>query len=270
MTEQKPSLSGLVLELAPEMRRKLGRPPSPEELDAYADGDLAEEDAERIREHLTWNHESREVIRDLASFPDIEPPTGEVPPSESELQEAWQRLEERLEDDPGPDEKPGRTAGASVLPWRTEGEPRRVLVALAASFAVASVALTLWSLSLLKGIKDLSQPRVLDDIVGLSPAGTSVRGGEGPRKVPSGTGPLVWSLSLADLTHYRSYIVEIIDQQDAVVWQGRGSQRTAAGTVAVFLPRRDFLPRGDYRVLLYGANEEKQLLERYEIHVAGP
>ncbi|MCP3964202.1 MAG: zf-HC2 domain-containing protein [bacterium] len=273
MNEKKPSLSGLVRELAPEMCRELGPPPTPEELDAYADGDLAEEEADRIREHLTWSRESRKVVLDLVAFPDVEPPPTEAPLSESELRTAWRELQARLDADarPAREPAPATPLAAKVLAWRPQGTFGGSLAALAAIFLTTSLAgLGFWNLSLLQDIEDLSAPRILGDVVGLIPAGIPFRGEVGPRAVTAGSEPLVLSLSLTDTTPYRYYLVEINDPQGHVHWQGGGSRLTSAGTLAVLLPRRDFLPAGDYRILLYVQDDEKKLLGEYELRIEAP
>lgn len=266
MSEKKTPLEALIRELGAQERRELGPPPTAEELDAYADGLLGPEEAERVREHLTWNRESREVVLDLRSFPEIDPPPGEDPLSESELRAAWQKLEERLAPGDPPEPAEVRSA-AKVLRWPRLVGAGRWPAALAAVLALVSVGLVLWNLSLSRQLEDLSAPVLIDDVIGLVPAETSVRGEQEPRAMPAGEEPLVWSLSLADTSPYRTYLVEITDPRGSVVWQGRGTRRTSAGTVAVLLPRR-FLAAGDYRVLLHGLNDEKKLLGTYSVRVA--
>jgi len=85
VSDKRAALSELVRELGPEIRRKLGPSPSPDEIDAYVNGTLSEEQAENVRDHLTWDTETRETILDLMMFPIIAPPRDEPLVSDEEI-----------------------------------------------------------------------------------------------------------------------------------------------------------------------------------------
>jgi len=140
---------------------------------------------------------------------------------------------------------------------------------LAAVFLVAAIGLLYWNQSLRRQIEQFSQPRILEDVLGLVPAGTPYRTEAGQRVRASDSEPVVLMLTLADSTLYSSYRVDITDQKGVILWTHQANHRTSTGSLAVLLPRQS-LPAGEFRVLLYGRKTDYELLETYEIEIVSP
>jgi anti-sigma factor RsiW len=85
------TLSEDLAALAEEQRSRLGEPPTAEQLIAYRDGQLPEEEAERIRDRLAVDPEWAAVYLDLKRFPDLDRP------SDADVDAAWRTLSPRLE-----------------------------------------------------------------------------------------------------------------------------------------------------------------------------
>lgn len=254
---KKPSLDALLRDLTPERLRQLGEPPSAEELDAYADGRLTEKEAEALRERLAWDRESRDTVLDLVSFPDVPPPSEGDRLSDDELAQAWERLQEEIPEEP--DERPRVVYG----PWYVKSS---VLGTLAALFFLATVGLSFWNLRLARHLDELSAPRALDDLVTLTPV-RSMRSGEPVENLSRGDATLAIGLSLQGAS-YSKYLVELVDDRGAVVWQGTAKE--SLGGVVLFSLPHDFLTAGNYRALLYRVEDERELLDEYPFRIAPP
>lgn len=79
--------------LAEEQRLKLGEPPTIEQLIAYRDGRLSEDEADRIRDRLAVDPEWAAIYLDLACFPDLDLPVAD---SDADIDDAWQKLLPKL------------------------------------------------------------------------------------------------------------------------------------------------------------------------------
>ncbi len=81
------------------MSEDLARPenhPSPEELIGYKDGRLGEAVREHVLRHLAVCSDCACVVRDLASFPDVEARDPRHDVSEEEVSRRWTKFRERL------------------------------------------------------------------------------------------------------------------------------------------------------------------------------
>jgi hypothetical protein len=224
-------------------RPETGEPPTYEEVLAYSRGELPPAEEERVRELLVAYPELARTM--FASVPEDEAQQGEPGyVSDVELARRLKVLHERL-----PIERP-------AAPFRAR---RWAPLALAATLAIVSglyiqSAVEVRRLSVL-----VNAPHVAaDERILLSDA----RRGGGAQGVlldpEAGSYALVVS---ADDPMYRSYRLEIVDYgTQRSLWKSEILQRKEDnGTFSLFF-RREFLPPGDYQVVVYGVaagGEEK-------------
>jgi len=261
MSGTRASLADLVRRATDDERRRLGPPPSLDELATYAAGELAEEDAERIRDDLTLRPAGREAVLGLAALSRHEPPSEEHRVSDEEIEEAWQRMEADLGSIRAAG-APAAGAPAWLVSLKALFRSPLLVPAMAASCALGIAGAALW-------YQDRETPRLNVEIFDLVAEDEVVRSGDlvPPNAFHPGAGAFVWNLNLTDLTPYSAYLVEIRDAGDAVVWSGRAGGRTSAGNLNVEVPR-GFLAAGSYHVRLFGLRDgERELLEAYRVRV---
>lgn len=122
----------------------------PRELVAYHAGQMADEDAERLRDHLALCSECSDLLLDLIHFDDLELPEGVAGPSEAEVELALESLKGRLregeegrrlpDDPPVPLPFPVRPGDADSAYYRPTWQGR-LPWAVATGFALLSLAL---------------------------------------------------------------------------------------------------------------------------------
>lgn len=130
--ERKTTLTGDLAALAAEERSRLGEPPDAELLIAYRDGELSEEEAERVRDRLAVDPEWAEVYLELKrgglDAPGVA--TAGLAASgaeDADVDAAWRELASKLEREPS-------SAEPLPFPRRRTG---RVILAIAATLVVA-------------------------------------------------------------------------------------------------------------------------------------
>jgi hypothetical protein len=235
--------------LADDERRRLGDPPTTEELLAYSRGELPYEEEERIAELLAVYPELARTL--TATLPTDDPKPGEPGyVSDAELAQRWTMLQDRMHDKR---ETAPVQSGARVLQfWRfTSG--------LAAALAVAFGAL-LW-----QARSDLGQPRVAAPEM-LMPDRS--RGGplEATKVTPLGDSYVI-GVPVMTEQHFDNYRLEVIDESSRSLWTS-GALRASETNLMIVMPRR-FLKPGQYQVILYGiARPAEQRLETYSFRVA--
>lgn len=267
MTSTKNRMAAVVRELAASARRAAGPPPSPDQLADYAAGELSDEEAERIRDHLTWDRDSRRLVQDLASFPDIEPPSEEYRISDRQLQEDWRMLAAQVgleESGDRPSKGPPSEGAARVLPFRAPRSWLRVVEALAACFLLACLGLSFWVSELRR---ELAAPRTRVHTVQLIPVTEPIRD-EAPEPTaaisPSADG-VVWVLELAEPTPYPEHSLDVIDAQGELIQSLRHVESNSERFFVVTVPP-DFLPAGSYRLRLFGTDgDRRNLVAEYRL-----
>jgi hypothetical protein len=226
-----------------------GRTPHvlPEDLLAYQEGQLSEEESEAIRDHLEVCPECAGLVLDLARFPEIEPAAAAAGLSE---EQRWEALRARLEEegDLGPASPQGRETPLQ--------RSRPLSGLLAAGLAAACLGLALWVLVLQQRLAELSRPAGRIAVSSLVPRETGAeRAPEGiePTAVPAWADRVLLILNLFEPRSYSAYQVEIFDAPDGgeKVWSSRDLHRAADGSFAFEVPRA-FLPAGSYRIELSG------------------
>lgn len=193
-------------------------PPTAEEMRAYTQGKLSEEEEEHVRERLLAYPE---LVRTLAvPFPEPAEPGDADYLSEHE----FARLRRR------------RTFSIA-----------NTLAAVAAIIAVVT------SLGWWQSWTKLAQPRVAEPVV----LRGSARGGSGADTLQSQKPQLLY-LSVPDEVDFPNYRVEISEQEShRVVWRSDEPLHRHEDAVTVFIPA-NFLSKGSYDVVLYGVSGPRQ------------
>jgi len=113
---ERPKLTDDLAALAADERSRLSEPPTAEQLLAYRDGGLPEEEAERIRDRLAIDPEWASIYLDLLRSSDPGAAAGESRESgaaDAEVDEAWRLFRAKLD----------RDAMSEMPPWRRSLSP---------------------------------------------------------------------------------------------------------------------------------------------------
>ncbi len=227
-----------------EDRRRLGEPPTSEEMLAYARGELSAEEEARVRERLVAYPE---LVRTLtAPFPSVgaEPGDPDYMP-DGELAAHWASLQKRM------------SRGRVVQFWPA-------LSAIAATLALVFGAL-LWQARV-----ELREPRVTAWNEQLLLPDNQRGGGEPVTTLRPGGDAYVLVPALIDQRSFDGYRVEILDaaaNPPRSLWSMSGLRRRADDTFVIRIPRA-FLGAGKYQVVLYGVNgAREERLASYTVRV---
>jgi hypothetical protein len=233
-----------------EERRRLGEPPTVEEMLAYERGELPPQDEERVRALLVAYPELAQAL--VMPFPDDD---GEPELSTELIDAQWSSLQRRLIE-------------PNVFPFRAPAAARRTgtpgLRALAAAAAIAAVLSggLLWRAEM-----KLGQPRMASDEQLLLPDGQRGPGEASPVISPQDdsyllVAPLINQQSFAD------YRLELIDAATRrVLWTSMAMPRRSSDTFAILVPS-SFLKPGRYQVVLYGvADGHDERMASYTLRV---
>jgi hypothetical protein len=251
MRSDKPDLDDAIRELAAEDRETLAEHPDPEALLAYHEGALAEDQADRVQEHLARCPDCAQAVLDFAAFPGLEPPGAEHRLSPAEVRSRWRELERRL-----------------ARPARPVWQRHHVLLPLAAAFFLAAVGLAVWAGSLRERVERLEGPRGDVFVVGaLRPEGASLRGGE-PPEVPDWAGRVVVYLPLPPGgSDHPAYEVDAVSRAGRRVLAGLPVRPSPEGLVALDLPR-ELLGEGEVTFELFGLERgSRREVARYPLSV---
>ena len=234
----KSELQAIHGQMLAERRRRLGAPPTNEELFAFMRGELSSDDEARVRELLIAYPE---LARAMAEpFPE----DGEL--SEAELASHWNSLQKRIHGDP---------AQRRVRYWQ------RTSAALAAAMILAFGGLVWQRQASLA-------PRVATSRHLLLPDGQ--RGAGEPATVISADGnAFVLIASLIDPPACDAYRLEIVTAGGAprTLWRSAALGRPGNDTFEIVVPRA-FLAPGLYKVIVYGVTGERQeQLSSYSLRV---
>jgi hypothetical protein len=235
--------------------------PSPEELAAYQANELSPERDDAIQEHLAGCSLCTQALLDLHRF--LDPPEEDRPRegvADLETAVAWRKLRGKIEA-----EKRGAPRERISEPSprrRSQGAPRTAY-ALAAVFAMATLGLSLYVVSLKQELR----------LSGLSPrllflSSATTRAGE-PKAVelPQRRDELVAVvLILPPGVSNREYRVEVHRQQGGKVFEKGGLEAQPDGVV--FLLPSSSLDSGPYEIKLEGLSPGKvDLIGQYEVEI---
>jgi putative zinc finger protein len=220
--------------------------PSPDQWIAYHRGELPAEEEARLQEHLARCRDCFDLAEGAAAFaqPDAEPNAGQ----EVETAALWHLLRPQLGS--SGDNVRAISAGARRPPWGS-----RLPSLLAASFFVALVGLTAWSLHQRSALEALRAPRPNAPIFDVA----AVERDATRRELTMPTGPRMLVLHPAeDLPVYRLAIRDAATGRDLGSYELRLDKDLAALTL--YLP--EGLPPGRYRMELSGGQPSRLLETR--------
>lgn len=240
--------------------------PKPETLAAYHAGELPEDEAQRLQEHLLACRECAALLLDLDGLAD--PGFGAGSLSAADQEALWGRIETEIRK-----EKPALAPPAPVIPLRpaSRAPQPRWLQALAAALLAATVGLSAWVASLRHTVETLNRPEpnapVIDLYSGASrSAGSPQPGAVVPRNFRFFT-------VILHPPHARStsrYRVEITRAGGGSVWSRDGVAPDLLGPLPLTLTRSLTGP-GEYRIRLFEeTGNPKEPLVDYGLRVEGP
>lgn len=233
-------------ELLADGRKRVGPPPTADEVEALFRGDLPEAEAERVRELLAYYPELARVMTE--PFPE----TAEGVLTDDELAEDLARIRGRVRAVPA----------APVVMHSRRISPRTLALVAGIVVAIGLGSLALW--------RPASGPRAMSAKV-LYPDGR--RSASTPTPMPLSTNTdyrlaLVFSSTL----RYPEYRLELLDLSTTPprpVWSREGVQRQPDGTYPTTLSTTDLAP-GRYRLALYGRDGDSVLLATYTVRLSAP
>jgi len=242
-----------------------------EELVAYQERRLPEDEAERLRDHLAVCEECLALYRDLEDFEELESSPGRPIPSA----EIWRGVGERLDREPATEvTHEERARGPSFSPLLAAAV---LLVFLGAALVLGlalvdrhqeAERLAERNVELERRLEELARPQLELPTLTLRPPG-SARGGDEPAvlEVPPGADVFALTLVLPTPTEDIDHRLEILDAQDRPVFSEGGLKRTEFGTFQVVLSR-SFLAAGRYRLRVFAERAgSPRLIEEYELEI---
>lgn len=234
--------------LLEEQRRKLGDPPTAEEMLAYCRGELPESEEERIRELLAAYPELARVYG--AAFPDEPRPGDPDAASDEEVRAGWSALQQRLGGPARPSAREDREPRAEVQRGRLVMR-HYIPTTIAAAFALVFFALFVQAESRARyHQREGHLPRVIGEPQDLEPGAR--RGGAAPTMLRlEGEGYLVRLRLFSGVLHPH-YGVELRDANETVLWTNNSVKPGEDEAFQVFIPQ-DFLRAGRaYRLVVFG------------------
>jgi hypothetical protein len=239
-------------EMTAEERRKLGEPPTAEEMLAYTRGELQAEPAERVRAWLVCNPDLARALMQPFPADDAKPGDPDFLPPE-ELARHWASLQQRIHE-------PAAASTGRLLRF-----PSR-WTALAAAVALVFAGLYWQAESKARRLdRALHEPRALESQL-LLPDGR--RGGEQATPLTANGEHIVLDLALFNASRFETYRVEMSDDT-RTPWRSAAIRAADEETLSVDVSRA-YLKPGKYRIVVYGiegAREER--LDSYTLRVPG-
>lgn len=241
-------------EMTADDRRKLGEPPTAEEMLAYTRGELSDETAGRVRAGLVCNPDLARAL--VQPFPaDDAKPGDDDFLSQDEMAKHWASLQRRIHDSP-------KGSGARVFQF-----PSR-WTAIAAAVALVFAGL-FWQAELKarRLSRELHEPHGLESQM-LLPDGR--RGVEQATFLTAKGERIVLDLSLFNASRFETYRVEMSEETaDAarLPWRSAAIRPADEETLSIDVSRA-YLKPGKYRIVVYGiegAGEKR--LDTYSLRV---
>ena len=255
-----------------EERRRLGEPPTPDELIAYAEGTLPESERGRIEAFTTADPQVARTLIDLESFPEVEPAAAGEELSEDELAAGWEDLRDGLREAGVLPGEPAAVGPPAPPPGRRGAALGSRAGQLAAVLAVTTVGLGLYvaGLHLSGRVGGPGPPRLNPVVKSLLPVGAGGERSSGEVEavaLPPTSDSLVLILSVLEAPATPGIRLEVYDASGRRVWQTGGLVRNPDGTFSVDLPRGLLAP-GRYRLELVGTDGRHRPIATYELDLA--
>ncbi len=242
----------LATALAEDAGKRAGGHPQLDELADYLAGDLAPETQARIQDHLVACRTCTTKLLDLETLSEPGPQPAEGV-ADLALAAAWREQKTRIAD----------LEGA-----RRHQRTMRWVSAVAASFFVATVGLSVHVTQLRQTIVGLEAPEVNPPVVYLD--GSVLRGGAETETTELGAEDRSLILNITPLTtEWTTFEVQVLSASGSEVWTGRGLDLTDYGTLDLRMSR-GVMPEGDCQVRLFGLDgDRRELLQETELAVRG-
>lgn len=227
-------------ELTAEQQRRLGDPPTAEEMLAYSRGELSGEKEERVRALLIAYPELAQALTEPF------PVDGELP--DAELERQWASMQQRIH---------GGRVVRFPYAW----------TALAAAVAIVFAGLYFQAESKARRLtRELTMPRAAGESSLLLPEGQ--RGeSDGVTTVTAEGDLLALQVPLIGNPDYANFRLEIRSGASAL-WRSGLMRPSEESTFTLFVPRT-FLAPGRYQVVVYGVRgSSEEPLETYAMRVA--
>ncbi len=252
--------------------------PSSDLLLAYHDQELADGEAEAVREHLALCAECACRALDLEPLSRRALAEDEGLPSE---EEAWQAARRALDVEGLLHGGSGSPAGMAEASWLSREwlSGPRLAWAAAAVLLLTTVGLSLRLADAGRSLADagrslaeLERVRANVPLLDLHPLSASIQRAEGspPHASAAAGGDLVLILHLLDPGSYARYRLAAFaagDLEGQAAWSTDALERSAEGDFTVLLPPR-LVAAGDYRIRLYGIDGERaDLLGEYALRL---
>jgi hypothetical protein len=235
-------------EMTAEDRRRLGEPPTTEEMLAYSRGELGPEEAQRVRALLVCNPELARALMQPFPTEDARPGDADYLPQE-EVSKQWQSLQKHI--------RPKGRVLQFPSAW----------TALAAALALVFAGLFWQAESKVRQLStELTQPRAASEEQLLLPDGS--RGGsESPTLLTAEGESVLLVVPLINQPQFGDYRLEII-ADTRLLWASDSLHPRSNDSFAILVPRA-FLKSGKYQVALYGvrAGAPRERLETYSLRV---
>jgi hypothetical protein len=234
--------------------------PSPEQLVAYQERRLAEDEAEDVRAHLAVCADCTAQLLELVDLLEGDGASAAEEISRPELDAAWKRQRERLLPGASVASLAERRSG-KVSPWRWS---RATAASLGLAAALAAVVVAQWLT-----IERLERPQANPPLVNLVPANSLQRGSQETSELrfPKGIERAWVILNPAEDLPPSSYGVVITASDGQAVLRLHGLQISEAGNLRLEVPRAALQP-GEYKILLFREQGSlPQTLEEFKLTV---
>jgi hypothetical protein len=221
-------------QLLAERRRRLGDPPTVEEMLAYSRGELSQEDEERVRALLVSYPELLRALGADFTDDDVQPGDPDYLPEEAVTRQ-WNDFQKRM----------GGRGG--------EGGAGRVLRFWRATAAIAAALAVAFGVLLSRAQAKVDHPRIaLWQEKSLEPEGYRGRGDAVPA-FSSEFDVFLLTLMLLDERSFSGYRIDIVAEgSQRPIWSGEAA-RPEDDTFTILVPRT-FLAPGTYRAMIRGVD----------------
>ena len=239
-------------EMKAEEQRKLGEPPTADEMLAYTRGELPAETAARVRAWLVCNPDLARALMQPFPADDAEPGDPDYL-SPEELAKHWTSLQQRIH-------RPATASMGRLLQF-----PSR-WTALAAAVALVFAGLYWQAESKAQRLdRELHEPRALESQL-LLPDGR--RGADLTPPLTANGEHIVLDLALFNAARFETYRVEMSDETRPP-WRSAAIRAADEETLSVDVSRK-YLKPGKYRIVVYGLEGERETrLDSYTLRVPG-
>lgn len=221
--------------LAADDRQRLDEPPTLEQLAALGDGELPEDEADRLRARLAVDPESADLYLELKRFVEAAAETTAGLDTTQDVDQAWQELSQTLERPPS---EPEEEDAYQVVPFHRRPTVRAVL-GLAAVLIVA-VGLGQWA----------RQTSPQGDYYRLDVTGDVFR--DVRERIPAGYEGLEFRIDLSGKSG--RWVVELLDAKDRPV-RSAETFDAGQGKVVYRVARRDLVDGATYQLHVRSVDE---------------